>query len=133
MKQIHKLFEGTGDAAAVLEAANKTTNEQERRNHLCYAHLYLGLYHEALGNDDKAKAHMLKSAVDHRMDHYMGKVAQVHAQLRGWTQAAATAATETAEKTEDNSEERYTTKTPSRDGTGKIYMGREISQIGTAS
>ena len=129
MKQIHKLFEGSGDAATVLEAANKATNEQERRNHLCYAHLYLGLYHEALGDDEKAEEHMLKSAVDHRMDHYMGRVAQVHAKLRGWPQAAGAGTSETAEESDEDSEERYTSKTPSRDGTGKIYMGREISQV----
>ena len=56
----------------------------ERRNQLCYAHLYLGLYHEALGHADKAKEHMLKAANDYKMDHYMGKTAQVHVKLRGW-------------------------------------------------
>jgi lipoprotein NlpI len=28
--------------------------------------------------------HMLKSATDYKMDHYMGKVSQVHVKLRGW-------------------------------------------------
>ena len=129
MKQIHRLFEGSGEAEAVLEAAEKTTNEQERRNHLCYAHLYLGLYHEALGNDEKARQHMLKSAVDFRMDHYMGKVAQVHAQLRGWTKNQATEGGEAATKSADQGQPRYSNKTPSRDGIGKVYMGREISQV----
>jgi lipoprotein NlpI len=27
---------------------------------------------------------MLKAATDYKMDHYMGKVAQVHVKLRGW-------------------------------------------------
>jgi len=124
MKQIHALFEGSGDEAAVLEAAgNENAGAEGVRNHLCYAHLYLGLYHEALGNDDKAEAHIRKAAVDYRMDHYMGKVAQVHAQLRGWTDAAES----TGNATSDDSH--YSMKTPSRDGTGKIYMGREISQV----
>ena len=57
---------------------------EELRNQLCYAHLYLGLYHEALGHADKAKDHMLKAATDYKMDHYMGKCAQVHVKMRGW-------------------------------------------------
>jgi len=48
---------------------------------LCYAHLYLGLYYEALGDDQKAKKHLKLSAIDYRMDHYMGMVAQLHHRL----------------------------------------------------
>jgi hypothetical protein len=58
--------------------------ESDRTNQLCYAHLYLGLYFEALGELEKAKEHMLKSAIDYKMDHYMGKTAQVHLLVRGW-------------------------------------------------
>ena len=54
------------------------------RNHRCFAHLYLGLYYESLGDAAKAKMHMLKAAKDYSMDSYMGKVAQVHVKLRGW-------------------------------------------------
>jgi len=71
------LDDAVGDAMA-------GDDEEAKRNHLCYAHLYLGLYHEALGHEEKAKAHMLKAAVDYKMDHYMGKCAQVHVKLRGW-------------------------------------------------
>jgi lipoprotein NlpI len=85
MKEVHDLFAGTGDEAAVMKAAeNKDSGGEALRNQLCYAHLYLGLYHEALGHADKAKEHMVKAAKDYRMDHYMGKTAQVHAKLRGW-------------------------------------------------
>ena len=130
MKQIHALFEGSGDEAAVIEAAgNANADPQGLRNHLCYAHLYLGLYHEALGNDIKAEAHMRKAAVDYRMDHYMGKVAQVHAQLRGWTDADEGSSTQTGKSQSEAANPRYSTKLPSRDGTGKVYMGREISQV----
>lgn len=133
MKQIHDLFAGSGDDAAVLAAANRTTSDEERRNNLCYAHLYLGLYHEALGNDAKAKEHILLAALDHRKDHYMGKVAWVHAHLRGWMQLKEQeqAGKATAKEAADNitTVQRYTSKTPSRDGTGKVYMGREIAQV----
>ena len=84
MKEIHALFAGTGNAKAVLAAANADQDDPLRlRNHRCYAHLYLGLYFEALGQHKKSAEHMKKAAVDFKMDHYMGKVAQVHHKLRG--------------------------------------------------
>lgn len=85
MKQVHELFAGKGSEKAVLQAAEEGEGER-LRNHRCYAHLYLGLYFEASGDDAKAKEHMLKAAKDFAMDHYMGRVAQVHVKLRGWDQ-----------------------------------------------
>ena len=84
MKQVHALFAGTGSVEDVLTAAGAGDDSPLRRNHLCYAHLYLGLYFEALGDDAKAKDHILKAATDYEMDHYMGKCAQVHVKVRGW-------------------------------------------------
>lgn len=81
MAQVHALFAGTGSEEAVLKA---TVDAGNQRDHLCYAHLYLGLYHEALGHADQAKDHLLKAATDFRMEHYMGRTAQVHVTLRGW-------------------------------------------------
>ena len=81
MAQVHALFAGTGSEEAVLAACVGAGNQ---RDHLCYAHLYLGLYHEALGHADQAKAHLLQAANEFRMDHYMGRTAQVHVRLRGW-------------------------------------------------
>ncbi|WP_395749576.1 tetratricopeptide repeat protein [Prosthecobacter sp.] len=83
MKEVHELFAGKGSEEAVLKAAEEGAGER-LRNHRCFAHLYLGLYFEATGDDVKAKAHMLKAAKDFSMDHYMGRVAQVHVKLRGW-------------------------------------------------
>jgi lipoprotein NlpI len=83
MKQVHDLFAGTGTVAQVLEAAEQGEGE-ELRNHRCFAHLYLGLYFEALGKVDRAKEHILKAANDFSMDHYMGQCAVVHARVRGW-------------------------------------------------
>jgi len=85
MKEIHALFAGTGDKKAVLNAAQKAPPGSEiLRNQLCYAHLYLGLYAEVMNQEKEAKHHILLAAETYRMNHYMGKVAQVHAQLRGW-------------------------------------------------
>lgn len=85
MKEVHDLFAGKGTAEDVLSAAdNKAGGEDRWRDQMCYAHLYLGLYEEALGHVDKAKEHMLKAAKDFKQDHYMGVTAQVHVKLRGW-------------------------------------------------
>lgn len=84
MRQVHDLFAGKGSAEAVLAAANQGGDSPSRRNHLCYAHLYLGLYYEAIGDTAKAKTHILKAARDYQMDHYMGKTALTHAKVRGW-------------------------------------------------
>ncbi len=81
MPELHALFAGTGSEKSVLAAAGTAAGET-RANALCYAHLYLGLYHEALGNADKSLAHNRKAATDYAQDHYMGQVAKVHLKLR---------------------------------------------------
>ncbi len=83
MREILDLYAGRGDAAAVLAAA-EVGEAAARRNQLCYAHLYLGLHAEACGDATRARQHILQAAGPFRMEHYMGKVAVVHATLRGW-------------------------------------------------
>ncbi len=83
MKQILELYKGDGSEENVLEHAARGTGQQQR-NQLCYAHLYLGLYAEANGDMQKAKDHILQAAGPYSMDHYMGRVASVHARVRGW-------------------------------------------------
>jgi len=88
MKEIYELFAGRGTAGQVLKAArggwNGSGKVPERiRNQLCYAHLYLALYFEALGDEKKMKEHILLASGKFRMNHYMGKVAQLHARMRG--------------------------------------------------
>jgi len=83
MSQILAVFAGRGDAAAVLAAAEQGEGET-RRNQLCYAHLYLGLHAEALGDGEAARRHITQAAGPFRMDHFMGRVAVLHARLRGW-------------------------------------------------
>lgn len=91
MQEILDLYAGRCEPAAVLAAAEQGAGPA-RRNQLCYAHLYLGLYHEAAGNADKARGHIEQAAGPFRMDHYMGRVAVLHARLRGWATDDATPA-----------------------------------------
>ena len=83
MREILDLYAGRGDAAAVVAAA-EAGEEADRRNQLCFAHLYLGLYFEAAGDPEKAREHITNAAGPFRMEHYMGKVAVMHAKLRDW-------------------------------------------------
>ena len=83
MREILALFEGRAEPAAVLAAA-EAGPEPSRRNQRCYAHLYLGLHAEALGDIPRARKHMLAAAGPFSMDHFMGQVARVHTRLRRW-------------------------------------------------
>jgi len=86
MMEVHALFAGDGSVEEVLEAAKpqdaETLSEAER-NHLCYAHLYLALYFEALGDEEAMARHIRLAAYRYPMDHYMGRTARVHATVRG--------------------------------------------------
>ena len=76
MDEIWKLFAGTGSEKEVLEAASK--DSPYKRQQLCYAHLYLGLYYEAFNQEKRAKEHVRLAATTYAMDNYMGMVAQIH-------------------------------------------------------
>lgn len=82
MKEIHELYAGKIQPEEVLAAARAGTPSPERlRNQLFYAHLYLGLYFEAVGNAKAARAHISKAARDFLNSGYMGDVAGVHFEL----------------------------------------------------
>lgn len=82
MKQIHDLFAGKIEAAAVIDAAKVPGNEALEKTQLCYAYLYLGLYEETLGHREKSLEYIRKAAIDYSQNHYMGNVAKVHLLLR---------------------------------------------------
>ena len=92
MREILALYAGTGDADAVLAAADAGP-ESARRNQRCYAHLYLGLHAEARGDAEAARTHMLQAAGPFAMGHFMGRIAQLHVRLRGWEPDAGSAPT----------------------------------------
>jgi lipoprotein NlpI len=81
MSQIYSLYHGDlkpADVLAAAKAGDPTQAVLDQR--LFYAHLYLGLYFEVLGDLPAAKLHM-QEAVRLKIDHYMGDVAVVHANL----------------------------------------------------
>ncbi len=83
MMEVHELFANKLKPEDVLKAAS-TGNPPpaQRQRQLFYAHLYLGLYFEVLGDDKLAREHITKAARKYQTGDYMGDVARVHLQLR---------------------------------------------------
>ena len=74
MRQIYQMFRGVLTPEEVLAAAGAQPESQ------FYAHLYLGLYFEALGARDRALEHIMAAAADRYAvaGGYMHMVAHVH-------------------------------------------------------
>jgi lipoprotein NlpI len=82
MTEVYELYQGKLKPADVLAAAEAgEATASERKDRLFYAHLYLGLYYDALGDAKSALEHMNLAAGKYRSPHYMGEVARVHAEV----------------------------------------------------
>jgi lipoprotein NlpI len=80
MMQIYELYRGKLKPDDVLSAAEaKPALDEARNQRLFYAHLYIGLWHEAAGRAAEAKTHILE-AEKHKIGHYMWDVAHIHAE-----------------------------------------------------
>lgn len=79
MAQVHQLFAGKARPSDVLAAAKAAPPQPGAGEPLFYAHLYLGLYYEALGDDKQTGEHIRKAAARAKENGYMGDVARVHA------------------------------------------------------
>jgi lipoprotein NlpI len=81
MREVYALFAGKGTPEDVLAAARSGKPTPAQLNErLFYAHLYVGLYYEAVGDKAKAREHITTAAEKHKIGHYMWAVARVHAQ-----------------------------------------------------
>jgi lipoprotein NlpI len=79
MMELYALYAGKGDADQVHEAVRAgNPSETELRHRRFYAHLYLGLYHDATGNRAAAREHLANAAGPFRVNHFMGDVAAQH-------------------------------------------------------
>ena len=78
MRQVYQLFRGDLRPEEVVKSAGDDPDGQ------FYAHLYVGLYYEALGRKDLALPHIKEAAAPrYARGGYMHMVARVH--LRGQT------------------------------------------------
>ncbi len=78
MKEIEELYRGTGSPERVLDAAQRAMKENGDANALFYAHLYIGLYFDVLGEATKSREHISKASNEFGAEHYMGDVARAH-------------------------------------------------------
>jgi lipoprotein NlpI len=77
MREVYQMFQGSLTAEEVMKAAGNRPSGQ------FYAHLYIGLYSEALGRKDLALKHIREAASDrYASAGYMHMVAQVHVKTR---------------------------------------------------
>jgi lipoprotein NlpI len=80
LPQIYELFAGKLKPEAVIQAAKaKDPPPDQLKQHLFYAHLYIGLYLDAAGAADKSREHIRLAAEKYAEDDYMGDVARIHA------------------------------------------------------
>ena len=75
MTTVYEMYAGRATPDEVIAAAGTSTDA------LFYAHLYVGLYHEALGEAEEARHHVEQAATTHSRPHYMGDIARMHARL----------------------------------------------------
>jgi lipoprotein NlpI len=83
MMQVYELFAGRLKPEDVLSTARTgQPSAAELNQRLFYAHLYLGLYYEATGDEKQALVHITKAAEEHKTPgHYMWDVARVQRDL----------------------------------------------------
>lgn len=77
MATVYQLFAGACDTAALLAVARD-------RGERFYSHLYAGLYFEAERDVERARHQITQAAEMQVVDDYMGWLAIVHQQQRGW-------------------------------------------------
>jgi tetratricopeptide (TPR) repeat protein len=77
MGWVYRLFAGLSDAETVLAQGGG------RRDRF-YSHLYVGLYFEAAQAEDRARRLITQAAEMQVLDDFMGWLAIVHRQRRGW-------------------------------------------------
>lgn len=81
LMEIYAMYQGKATPEDVFAAARRgDPTPKALRSRLFYAHLYVGLFHEAAGQREKAKTHLAQAAGEYKIDHYMGDVARVHAE-----------------------------------------------------
>tara|TARA_B100000749_G_scaffold112533_1_gene85875 strand:+ start:139 stop:783 length:645 start_codon:yes stop_codon:yes gene_type:complete len=85
MTEIYQMFRNELSPDGVMEIAQRAPSRARERA-LFYAHLYVGLYYEAIGSDTMAREHLVSAADDAYapVGGYMQTVARVHVdQLNG--------------------------------------------------
>jgi lipoprotein NlpI len=79
MMQVNDMLHGKTKPDAVIKTAEDAKLDPAPKNEaMFYAHLYVGLYYEAVGDEAKTREHMSAAVEKHKIGHYMWDVANVH-------------------------------------------------------
>jgi lipoprotein NlpI len=78
MAEVQKMLAGEVTPDDVMKVAKDSPREGRARFAMFYAHLYVGLYLDANGDQDGALKHMKLAATEYVISHYMGDVAIIH-------------------------------------------------------
>ena len=79
MMQVNDMLHGKAKPEEVIATAEMADLKGDRKTEaLFYAHLYVGLYHEAAGDAAKTREHLATAVEKHKIGHYMWDVANVH-------------------------------------------------------
>jgi lipoprotein NlpI len=82
MRRIYDLYAGKASVEDVFKTVEEAQLEAAaEKRALYYAHLYVGLWYESLGQEDRARPHLKRAGTDLPIDHYMGWVGRVHWKL----------------------------------------------------
>ena len=82
MKEILELYRGDASPSTVLEVAQRARDDGRGGSPVFYAHLYLGLYYEAMGDSRQSKEHIDEAVGFDLQRNYMWQVARIHQRLR---------------------------------------------------
>ena len=82
MKEILDLYRGDASPGKVMEVAKRARDEGRGGAPVFYAHLYLGLYYEAMGDSHRSKEHIDEAVAIDLPQNYMWQVARIHQRLR---------------------------------------------------
>jgi lipoprotein NlpI len=84
MKELYGLYRGSADVDTVMSATETGyPNAIDLKNRLFYAHLYIGLYQDAAGDLESARAHIRRAVENFPITHYMWDVARIELQQLG--------------------------------------------------
>jgi|RhiMethySRZTD1v2_1073278.scaffolds.fasta_scaffold64154_5 lipoprotein NlpI len=79
MMRVYDMLQAKVKPAEVIETAEQAKLEGDARTEaLFYAHLYVALYFEAVGEPDKCKEYLTPAVEKYQIGHYMWDVANVH-------------------------------------------------------
>ena len=81
MKEVYDLFMGKVEPKDVIAAAKDRKTVRDQDSPLFYAHLYLGLYFETMGDKKQALEHLNKATDEYPHRRYMWDVGRVHREV----------------------------------------------------